>query len=85
MQNDPFAEAFADMAEERRKMPFDEFIALLKEAYDELQEETGSTPDISVIMAAGSDIATLGNGITDERALWLMELVKFNLFTSGGE
>ncbi len=80
---DVFAAAFQDMAEERRKMPFEQLIELIKASYDELASEAGGTPDVVIIMAAESDIVQIGNGLTDERALWLMESVKHGLLTGG--
>ncbi len=85
MQPDPFAAAFEQMAHERSKMSWEEFIEELRAAYAEAEQGTETTPDVIVMIGGEETILTLSNGVNDQSALFLMEMVKHNMLSTGVE
>ena len=76
---DPFAAAFEQMARERNKMPWLDFLEEMKSAYAEVESGSDGAPDVIVMIGGDETIITLSNGVSDPNALFLMEMVKMRM------
>jgi hypothetical protein len=88
MTDDPFTQAFREIAEESSKEPLSETVEWLRTFVENLNADH-PTPDI-LILTREDEGETFGylfhnNGLSDERMLWMLEAFRHWLFTAGDD
>ena len=70
--NDPFADAFREMAEDGARIPIEECVKALTDHFAQFRDEEGRDPDVLILVHSPEGMVWQHNGITHERAVFIL-------------
>lgn len=80
---DAFAEHFAELADQAYKQKPSETLRAVSNLMRQLiTEDEGAIPDVVVMVSGTNSTGFHHNGVTEARIVWMLEQMKFMIFSS---